>query len=101
MISRACVALILLLGAVAIGLSPSAAQAAEPRPEWAAVSETSSTDRNPPAAPDQGQPADTSRQSSVPDTGGPSWAFAAVGAALMVAGTVVTAKARRGDRKHG
>ena len=105
MFRRACLALVLLTGALVTVLSPGPAQAvADSRAEWASVATavpTSRGDENPPAAPNPGPPADTSRQSSLPDTGCPSWVFAAVGAALMLAGTTLTMKARRGNRKRG
>jgi hypothetical protein len=58
-------------------------------------------DENPPAAPNPGPPTETSPQSSLPETGGPSWVFAALGISLMVAGTVLTVTARRAARRRG
>ncbi|GGU29446.1 MSCRAMM family protein [Nocardioides albus] len=56
---------------------------------------------NPPTAPDPGPSTEISPQSSLPETGGPSWVFAALGVSLMLAGTVLTVTARRRARRHG
>ncbi|MBC7276465.1 collagen binding domain-containing protein [Nocardioides sp.] len=58
-------------------------------------------DENPPTAPNPGPPTEISPQSSLPETGGPSWVFAALGVSLMLAGTVLTVTARRRTRSHG
>lgn len=56
---------------------------------------------NPPAAPNPGPPTEISPQSSLPETGGPSWVFAALGISLLLAGTVLTVTARRASRMRG
>ncbi|MGH3350616.1 MAG: hypothetical protein ACRDPS_08095 [Nocardioides sp.] len=100
----------LLAGVFVAVLSPGPAQAGtDSWAHWTATFESTDAaglpsaaeDERPPATPDRGQPTDASRQSSVPDTGGPSWVFAGVGAALMLAGTALSVKARRGNRKLG
>jgi len=58
-------------------------------------------DENPPAAPNLGPPTELSPQSALPETGGPSWVFAALGISLMLAGTVLTVTARRAGRRRG
>lgn len=111
MFGRPVAALVLLAGLFVAVLSPGQAQAGtDSWARWTATSASSNVavaapsaaeDERPPAGPGSGQPTDASRQSSVPDTGGPSWAFAGVGAALMLAGTVLSVKARRASRKRG
>ena len=100
MFRRACVALVLMAGVMLIGVSTGPTYAATGAgPERASI--TTGGDANPPTAPDSGPPADISPQTSLPSTDGSTWAFAAVGTALMVTGTALTMLARRGNRTRG
>ncbi|MEI7057587.1 carboxypeptidase-like regulatory domain-containing protein [Nocardioides sp. CCNWLW239] len=81
--------------------TPSPTPTPEPTPEPSPTDVPTAGDENPSAAPNPGPPTETSPQSSLPATGGPSWMFAALGVSLMLAGTVLTVTARRAARRRG